>query len=87
MSIVKLDNVPNLIYTCFVLHHFCERKKTVNFGETDRIVVQDRRQQPPADKVFSYFTSEVGKFVILFQNIVKSNRKIKLKLFKQKRTH
>ena len=58
---IKLDNVPNLIYACFVLHNFCERKKIDNFGETDRIIAQEKRQQSPADKVFSYFTSEGGK--------------------------
>ena len=58
---IKLDNVPNLIYTCLILHNYGERKKIDNFGETGRIMVQVKRQQSPADKVFSYFTSEGGK--------------------------
>ena len=57
----KLDNVPNLIYAWFVLHNFCERKKIDNFGETDRIMAQEKRQQSPADKVFLYFTCGGGK--------------------------
>ena len=51
---IKLDNVPNLMYAWFALHNFCERKKIDNFGETDRIMAQEKRQQSPADKVFSY---------------------------------
>ena len=58
---IKLDNVPNLIYACFVLNNFSECKKIDNFGETERIMAQEKRQKSPADKVFSYFTSEGSK--------------------------
>ena len=53
---IKLDNVPNLLYVCFVLNNFCEHKTIDNFGETDRIVAQEKKQQPLADKMFSHFT-------------------------------
>ena len=43
-----------------MLENFYERKKD-NFGETHRIVAQEKRRQSPADKVFSYYTSECGK--------------------------
>ena len=44
-----------------MIHAVLMRKLIDNFGETGRIMVQVKRQQSPADKVFSYFTSEGGK--------------------------
>ena len=58
---VKLDDVPNLVYSCFVLHNFCERKTSDVFHETEKIVAQERGQQSSMDRNYSYFTSEGGK--------------------------
>lgn len=60
----KLDDVPNIIYSCFVLHNFCERNNKSSgdvLGDAEIIIAQEQRHQQPIDKTYSYFTSDGGK--------------------------
>ena len=45
---INLDDLPYVIYTCFVLHNFCElRKESVNEEAVRTAINYDRDFQPP----------------------------------------
>ena len=45
---INLDDLPSVIYTCFVLHNFCEENKVSVCEELVRTVVnEEQRSQPP----------------------------------------
>ena len=49
---INLDDLPLVIYSCFVLHNFCEENKDSVCEELVRTVVsEERRSQPSAGSV------------------------------------
>ena len=59
---LKLDFIPKVIYTCFVLHNFCERKKIeIPQDEIDFVISEERSNVPTIDRIYSYHTSEGSK--------------------------
>ena len=43
---LKLKDVPPLIYSCFILHHFCEPKKVyLNEDEIDQQIERQREEE------------------------------------------
>ena len=44
---INLDNLPQVIYACFVLHNFCElNKEYINEESIQRSITTDRELQP-----------------------------------------
>jgi len=58
---MKLDNVPLLIYACFVLHNFCEQNDMRMANDlVQRQVEHDKQVQPEIapDRIFSYNSAD-----------------------------
>jgi len=59
---IPVEELPNVIYACFVLHNFCEMHKTeVDTNLVERII-QDQRSMPPIDRIHTY-TTQMGRKV------------------------
>ena len=44
---INLDDLPQVIYACFVLHNFCElNKEYINEENIERSITTDRELQP-----------------------------------------
>ena len=67
-----IDRVPNIIFSCFVLHNFCERRKIDISRELVQEVLRNERQnQRHVDKIYSYNTtmgSNVRKAITQYFN-------------------
>lgn len=49
---INLDDLPSVIYLCFVLHNFCKENKDSVCEELVRTAVsEEQRSQPSADSV------------------------------------
>ena len=58
---IPVDKLSNVIYTCFVLHNFCEAQKTEMDPVELKVVMQEeRRSQLKQDKL-NYYNSIQGK--------------------------
>ena len=45
---IKLDNLPQCINSCFILHNFCEiRKEALNSSKLDKSLRLEKEFQPP----------------------------------------
>ena len=63
---LKLEDVPNLIYACFVLHNFCESK---NICIDERLIQQQIDRNQSEEEIFRKYipdsiycgTSDEGK--------------------------
>ena len=59
---LKLEDVPDVVYTCFLLHNFCEaRNIELPLEETDHCIMIERSNVTATDKIYSYFTKEGGQ--------------------------
>ena len=59
---LKLDDVPDIIFACIVLHNFCESKNIeLNPEDVDRIIIEERSNTPSIDRIYSYFTKDGAK--------------------------
>ena len=60
---LKLDRVPSVIHTCFILHNFCERRKIeISREEVEEVIIRERREnKTTSDKIYSYHTLDGGK--------------------------
>ena len=59
---MKLENVPQIIYACFVLHNFCESNNMkLDDDHLQRQMEYDQQVQPniAPDRIFSYNSAEV----------------------------
>ena len=60
---IPVENLPNIIYTCFVLHNFCEEVKgEVDANFVEKIVQEERRAKLRVDKL-NWYTSLAGRKV------------------------
>ena len=60
---IPVEDLPNIIYACFVLHNFCEEVKgEVDTNLVEKIVQEERRAKLSVDKLNSY-TSLAGRKV------------------------
>ena len=62
---MALKSVPNIVYTCFVLHNICEMKGvTIDDGIVARQIAQDKLTQPntEADRCYAFNSAE-GTYV------------------------
>ena len=58
---MKLDNVPLIIYACFVLHNVCEQNDMrMDNNLVQRQVEHDKKVQPEIapDRIFSYNSAD-----------------------------
>ena len=56
---LKLEDVPDVILACFVLHNFCEERNIEPvLPDTDVIIINERLNQPTKDAVYTYNTSD-----------------------------
>lgn len=58
---MKLENVPHMIYACFVLHNFCEENNMqIDDDHIQRQIELDRQMQPNVapDRILSYNSAE-----------------------------
>lgn len=58
---MKLENIPQIIYSCFVLHNFCEMNGMQMDDEQIKMQVAFDKEQGPnlePDRIFSYNSSE-----------------------------
>ena len=47
---INLDDLPSVIYSCFVLHNFCEENKDLVSEEQVRVVVDKEQTLQPSDE-------------------------------------
>lgn len=60
---IPVDYLPNVIFSCFVLHNYCERQKAdVDPSLVEKIIMEERSMKLKTDKVNSYNTA-IGKRV------------------------
>ena len=58
---IKLDNLPQCINSCFILHNFCEmRKEGLNSSELDKLLRIEKEFQPPIENNYKVNNSESG---------------------------
>lgn len=60
---IPIEKLPNVIFACFVLHNFCEKKKAeVDQRLVEKIVLEERKGNNVKDMIHSY-NSSAGKSV------------------------
>ena len=53
-----MENVPNIMLSCFVLHNYCEKRHvSVDQTSSKNIVIAERRFVNKIDKLNSYATT------------------------------
>ena len=58
---IKLDNLPQCINSCFILHNFCEmRKEGLNSSELDKLLRIEKEFQPPIENNYKVNDNESG---------------------------
>lgn len=60
---LRLDMAISAIYTCFVLHNFCEKNNVEYHGDNQTVILNERRIQASIhhnslDKLYSYNTAK-----------------------------
>ena len=58
---INLDDLPLVIYTCFVLHSFCEENKDHVPEEQLRVAVHEEHRMQPANETAASSTDCEGK--------------------------
>ena len=48
---INLDDLPSVIYACFVLHNFCEENKDLVSEEVVRVVVREEQTLQPSNEL------------------------------------
>ena len=60
---IPVEYLPNVIFGCFVLHNYCERRKCeVDTALVEQVILEERKYNPKIDKSSSYNTP-LGKRV------------------------
>jgi Plant transposon protein. len=60
---IPVRNLPNVIFACFVLHNFCERRKVdVDASLVEKIIMEERLKPKSTHKINTY-TTPMGKRV------------------------
>ena len=51
---LNLEDIPDIVLTCFVLHNFCEERNIEQIlGDMDNIIVMERLNAPTKDIVYT----------------------------------
>jgi len=59
---IPIEMLPNIVYTCFVLHNYCEKNHCdVDKSQAETIAIQEKSYPSTPDKTFSCITPEGGK--------------------------
>ena len=59
---LKHEDIPDVVFTCFLLHNFCESRNIEPFLEgVNDIIISERVNASPADPIYSYFTKDGGQ--------------------------
>ena len=59
---VNMENIPNIMLSCFVLHNYCEKRHVfVDQTSSKNIVIAERRFVNKTDKLNSYATTVGNK--------------------------
>ena len=58
---LKIENISDIIWACFVLHNFCkERNIEPVLDDLDRVIIMEHVNAPTKDIVYSYNTEDGG---------------------------
>ena len=58
---LKLEDIPNVVQVCFVLHNFCEERNIEPvLVEMDRVIIMKRVNVPAKDMVYTYNKKDDG---------------------------
>ena len=57
---IKLQDLPNVIYACFVLQNFCEENaERISEDVVKNVIQQDREKQPGRKSITNSHSNEV----------------------------
>ena len=58
---LKLEDIPDIILACFVLHNFCEERNIEPIlADMDRVIIIERGNAPTNDIAYIYNTKDGG---------------------------
>ena len=58
---LKLEDIPDIILACLVLHNFCEERNIEPIlADMDRVIIMERGNAPTKDIVYTYNTKDGG---------------------------
>ena len=56
---LKLQDIPDIVLVCSVLHNFCEERNIKPIlAVMDRVIIMERVNAPTKDIVFTYYTKD-----------------------------
>ena len=59
---IPIQHLPNVIFSCFVLHNFCEREKCEVDTAFVEQIIQEERSKATIDKI-NFYTTPIGRRV------------------------
>ena len=58
---LKLKDIPDIVFACFVLHNFCEERNIEPIlADMDRVIIMECANVPTKDIVYTYNTKDGG---------------------------